>query len=822
MKKRDEGNSERGGAEIGAELEARVVAWVAGEASAFEAAELARIAAERPEVAAFKAEMERVHGLVGAAMQGEAEPLRMSAERRAKVLAALGRGGVAEKEKGTEAEGAEGKVAVFPQRAAWRRVQWMIGVAATLAIGAFGIWQWEYRREDAKPMELAAGAASDREVAVWRKEARDREVAVKQAIELEEKRRAGARQPAQDAPARGAPEFKFTVPIVQTKDVVTEAVAQQAVGGAMPAKKEGLVLPSVGPAKTKAAADGMGTVGAVVLNASAVELPIGQAGMDPRPVAMTLEPPAAPAPLNDVTGASDKRVFDASVTTIATERMGFGGKPSVATTGQVTFGAPAAEPVMTLDAFEVQSPERRIATAGFVTRGQLSLGRANGEMPASAEAVSTFSLHVSDVSFRLAQGVLAAIERGEQPGNAALRAEEFYNGFDYGDPLPSEREKVAARIEQARHPVLQERNLLRIGVRVAATGRAANQPLRLTLLLDTSGSMEREDRRAAVRRALAELVALLGPEDRVTLIGFARQPRLLAEDVPGNQAGELVRLAAEVPADGGTNLEEALKLAGDVALRRRSVRAQNRIVVLTDGAANLGDAQPERLMALVEAIREQGVAVDACGVGLEGAGDAVLEAMTRKGNGRYYVLDRPEAADAGFARKLAGAFRPAAENVKVQVRFNPARVGAYRLIGFEQHRLNAEDFRNDKVDAAELAAEEGAVAMYQVEPLAQGTGDLGEVSVRFREPASGEMVERTWAIPYEAGAPALERASPSMQLASVAAMLGEVMTESEVGEALKPGELVPVVNQLRGHYPNQARVEELVRMFEQVRRWKRE
>lgn len=810
MKKRDEENSEQGGADIGVELEARVVAWVAGEASAFEAAELARIAAERPEVAAFKVEMERVHGLVGAAMQAEAEPLRLSAERREKLLAALGRG--AEKE----------KTSVFPQRAAWRRMQWMVGVAATLAIGAFGFLQWEYRgREQAKIVELVAGAEDGQRL---RKAAGDREIAVKQAIELEEKRRAEGALSArvQEAAAR---EFNFTVPIAQTNGIVADAVAQRAVGGAMPAKKEGLVL--AGAARTKPTANEAGGVGAVVLGApgaaakaSKVALSIGQAGLDSAP-------PAASAPLNAAPGFSDQRMVDAAVTTVAAERREFGGKPNVATTGQVTFGVPAESQVIKLDAFAVAAPSAGASggTRGFAT-GQLTLSqpkvRASGEILAREEAVSTFSLHVSDVSFRLAQGVLAAIGRGEQPGNVMLRAEEIYNAFDYGDPRPNEREKVAARIEQARHPVLQERNLVRIALRVAATGRAASQPLRLTLLLDTSGSMEREDRRAAVRRALAELVALLGPEDRVTLIGFARQPRLLAENVPGNQAGELVRLAAEVPADGGTNLEAALKLAGDVALRHRNARAQNRIVLLTDGAANLGDAQPERLMAQVEAIREQGVAVDACGIGLEGAGDAVLEAMTRKGDGRYYVLDRPEAADAAFARKLAGAFRPAAENVKVQVRFNPARVGAYRLIGFEQQRLNAEDFRNDKVDAAELAAEEAAVAMYQVEPLAQGTGDLGEVSVRFRDPASGEMVERTWAIPYETGVPALERASPSMQLAGVAAMLGEVMTESEVGEAVKPGELVAVVNQLRGHYPNQARVEELVRMFEQVRRWKRE
>ena len=109
----------------------------------------------------------------------------------------------------------------------------------------------------------------------------------------------------------------------------------------------------------------------------------------------------------------------------------------------------------------------------------------------------------------------------------------------------------------------------------------------------------------------------------------------------------------------------------------------------------------------------------------------------------------------------------------MQVRFNPARVGKYRLIGFEKHRLNQEDFRNDKVTAAQLAAEEAAVALYQVQVLPEGEGEIGEVFVRFRDPADGRMIEQSWTIPYDAQAPALDKAPPSMQLAATASLLAE-------------------------------------------------
>ncbi len=266
----------------------------------------------------------------------------------------------------------------------------------------------------------------------------------------------------------------------------------------------------------------------------------------------------------------------------------------------------------------------------------------------------------------------------------------------------------------------------------------------------------------------------LGAADKVTAIAFARQPHLIADQLGGDRAGELVDLVAATPSEGGTNLEEALQ-ASPTRSPRASLNAgaTNRIVLITDGAANLGDAAPESLKEKVVEMRQRGIAFDACGVGANGLNDTVLEALTRKGDGRYYFLDRPEDADAKFVRQLAGALRPAAKNVKVQVQFNPDRVTRYRLAGFEKHRLNKEDFRNDKVDAAEMAAAESGNALYQFEADPQGSGDIGAVSVRFLDTSSGQMVERRWPIPYQAKAPRLEEASPAMQLAATAGLLGE-------------------------------------------------
>ena len=437
-----------------------------------------------------------------------------------------------------------------------------------------------------------------------------------------------------------------------------------------------------------------------------------------------------------------------------------------------------------------------------------------GEKSAMAEAFSTFSLHVSDVSFKLA---LASLSKGQWPDAAKIRIEEFVNAFNYGDPLPCGKERVACRVEQSIHPFFQQRNLLRIAMRTAATGRSNNTPLRLTFLLDNSGSMERLDRQQTVRRAFALLTAQLKPFDQVTLISFARQPRLLADKVSGNSASQLVDLIKNLPSEGGTNIEAALNLAFEKANEQKIESAQNRIILLTDGAVNLGNANPESLSKMVSKMRESGIAFDAAGIIADGLNDEVLEALTRKGDGRYYLLDSVDSADESFVRQIAGALRPSAKNVKVQVEFNPQRVGHYKLLGFEKHRLNKEDFRNDKVDAAEMSAAEAGVALYQIEAKPDGEGDIGAVSVRFLDLATGEMVENRWPIPYQSNPPRPQQATSTMRVATVAAMLAAKLQGKPLGEAVDLKSLSQLTAGLPAQTRANQRIQQLETMVQQAR-----
>ncbi len=866
--------------------EERIVAWVAGEASAFEISVLESVVAARPELAVFKRRIEAIHGLVGEAARPDPTPLRLAPDRRAKLLKTLG---VTD-----PAPTRPAKVAIFPaarKKSPWSWYRSLGVVAACLCVGllivsmtipAFqkvrrGIepsseWAAKQKVErmageaDAptvlSPSERSSGAAD----AAYKKSdafrAEEETQALVTQLRQETAKEQLARRVAGEIASNQLEPFEVSVPADPVGYTASSTLAGtrirtelKDVGSAISVVSDQLLKDTGATDSQKLLTYTTGTeVGGVkgnfVGDKSKAQDRRKRLAAKAAPRVVAPEPVPAPAakgwsgnyngsqngvsfgyasPKGIVAPAAPAAVDEKNEEAIIlspfciSERSDF-----LKTTSRTASVKKSPRPSPDQTSIGPDAPirglaeERQKSADPAAPADDKPVVRPAPPPPASAEEtsaaqepVSTFSLHVSDVSFRLA---LAALTAGQLPDRSVIRPEEFYNAFDYGDPAPAVTEKISCRIEQAAHPFAQQRNLVRIALRVPATGRGAGQPLRLTVLLDTSGSMERPDRRATVRAALATLVGLLGPADRLTLIGFARQPRLLAEQLAGDQARQALDLLDRTPAEGGTNLEAALQLGGQLARRQFSAAAQNRLVILTDGAANLGDADPARLAAAVETLRAQRIAFDACGVGLDGLDDTMLEALTRKGDGRYYVLAAPEAADASFAAQLAGALRPAAENVKVQVRFNPARVGAYRLVGFEKHRLREEDFRNDAVDAAELAAEEAAVALYEVEARPQGEGELGEVFVRFRDAASREMVERSWTMAYESRAPAFDRASPSLQLAGTAAALAEKIRGGPAGDRVELDALAPVINALRGRRPADQRLQELAAMFAQLRR----
>jgi Mg-chelatase subunit ChlD len=430
-------------------------------------------------------------------------------------------------------------------------------------------------------------------------------------------------------------------------------------------------------------------------------------------------------------------------------------------------------------------------------------------------AFSTFSLNVSDVSFKLAA---ASLEKGAMPDVATVRSEEFINAFDYRDPVPLPGVPLAFVSERARYPFAHNRDVLRFSVRTAAQGRDGGKPLNIVLLLDNSGSMERADRVRIIQEALLALAAQLKPQDKLSVVTFSRTARLWADGVTGAQAAEVAGKIAALTPEGGTNVEEALDLAYRTALRHYAATAINRVVLLTDGAANLGNVEPAALKTKVESFRKQGVALDCFGIGWEGFNDDLLEQLSRNGDGRYGFVNTPEEASTEFAGQLAGALQVAASDVKVQVEFNPKRVTAYRQIGYAKHQLTKQQFRDNTVDAAEISASEAGNALYIIETNPRGEGPVATVRARFRVPQTSDYREHEWVVPF-GSAVELEQSSSALRLATSASAFSEWLAGSPFAGEVTTDRLLGLISgvpEVYGADPRPKKLEWMIRQAKSI------
>lgn len=509
--------------------------------------------------------------------------------------------------------------------------------------------------------------------------------------------------------------------------------------------------------------------------------------------------------------------------------------PAPASASTLAAGIPGlraveAEPESTMDSLAAEGAElqlmRKAGKAGKAAGLSLSdEGRKQvlKRVPAAPEverevlarenAFSTFSLNVSDVSYRLAA---AALEKGQLPDGATIRSEEFLNAFDYRDPQVT-GSPLSFAWDRARYPYLHNREVLRVALKTSAKGRGSGSPLNVVVLLDNSGSMTRADRVRIVRECLRVLAGKLGERDRLSVVGFARTSRLWVDGVPGEQAVEAVGRLGELTPEGGTNLEEALKAGYERALHHFIPGGINRVVLLTDGAANLGEVDPTALRATVEDHRRRGVALDCFGVGWEGLNDDLLEVLSRHGDGRHGFVNTAEQAMYGFAGQLAGALEVAASDVKVQVEFNPARVVLHRQVGYVRHQLTKQQFRDNTVDAAELGASETGNALYILEVNPQGQGMIGVVRARYKVPGTSDYREMSWVIPYAGPAKSLEQAPPALRLAVAATGFAEFLAGSPWAAEITTDRLLSLVAGLPEVSPGDPRPSQLEWMIRQAK-----
>lgn len=402
------------------------------------------------------------------------------------------------------------------------------------------------------------------------------------------------------------------------------------------------------------------------------------------------------------------------------------------------------------------------------------------------DALSTLAIDVDTGSWTIARKFL---DGGSLPPRAAVRVEEFVNYFPFAYPAPTRDEPLAAAIEVAPNPWTPSHQIVRVGLKAREID-ADRRPAHLVFLVDVSGSMDAPDKLPLAKRSLRWMVDHLGVEDTVALVTYAGSTREVLAPTPVTRRAEIHEAIEALGAGGSTAMGDGLGMAYRLAEATYLPGAENRVIVLSDGDANVGPATHDALLQRIAHYAQRGITLSTVGFGT--GNDTLMEQLADKGDGNYAYIDDFDEAKRAFGAKLTGTVHTVARDVKVQVAWDPAAVAAWRLIGYENRAIADADFRDDRVDAGEIGSGQTVTAVYDV-VLHDGATRLGELRWRAKPPGPDVgAIERVVALRRGDGAE-FAGASRDLRIAFGAATFAEILRGSPYVSEVRLTDVAAVV-----------------------------
>jgi Ca-activated chloride channel family protein len=333
---------------------------------------------------------------------------------------------------------------------------------------------------------------------------------------------------------------------------------------------------------------------------------------------------------------------------------------------------------------------------------------------ATDEPLSTFSIDVDTASY---SNVRRFLGDNQLPPPSAVRLEEFLNYFTYDYPTPTDDVPFSVTTEAARCPWNADHTLVRIGLKGREVHRKERPASNLVFLVDVSGSMQDQNKLPLVRESLKMMVGELGDSDRVAIVVYAGSEGLALPPTGGDRKRTILETLDRLESGGSTNGAAGIQLAYQIAADNFIPKGINRVILATDGDFNVGVTSQGELVRLIEEKAKTGVFFSALGYGMGNLKDAMLEQLADKGNGNYAYIDTISEARKVLVEQMSGTLMTIAKDVKIQIEFNPTTVAGYRLLGYENRMLAAQDFNDDKKDAGEIGAGHTVTALYELIPV---------------------------------------------------------------------------------------------------------
>ncbi|MCU0393462.1 MAG: von Willebrand factor type A domain-containing protein [Thermoflexibacter sp.] len=341
------------------------------------------------------------------------------------------------------------------------------------------------------------------------------------------------------------------------------------------------------------------------------------------------------------------------------------------------------------------------------------------------EPLSTFSIDVDVASY---SNLRRMLNEGQKPPADAVRIEEMINYFSYNYKQPDNQHPFSINTELSTCPWNEKHKLVLIGLQGKNVALDNLPPNNLVFLIDVSGSMSDANKLPLLKSSFRLLVKQLRPQDKVAIVVYAGAAGLVLSATSGENKDRIIDALDNLQAGGSTAGGAGIQLAYKVAKENFIEKGNNRVILATDGDFNVGASSDNDMEQLITEQRESGIYITCLGFGMGNYKDSKMERIADKGNGNYAYIDNLQEANKVLVKQLGGTLLTIAKDVKIQIEFNPARVQAYRLIGYENRILDAEDFTDDKKDAGELGAGHSVTALYEIIPVGVESSFLKEIS----------------------------------------------------------------------------------------------
>lgn len=441
----------------------------------------------------------------------------------------------------------------------------------------------------------------------------------------------------------------------------------------------------------------------------------------------------------------------------------------------------------------------------------------NPSIDTEDDNLSTFALDVDTGSYTVMRNYL---NDGNLPPEESVRVEEYVNYFDQGYAFPPAHQTFGIYIDGGPSPFTQtERyDMIRVGIQGYDVPDGERKDAALTFVIDVSGSMDMDNRLGLVKQSLEMLVEQLHRDDTVSIVVYGSEARVVLEPTRGSDSGRILNAIYSLQPEGATNAEAGIRLGYRTAMEAYMPDGINRVILCSDGVANVGETGPEAILQEIDHYVAEGITLTTIGFGMNNYNDTLMEQLADNGDGFYaYVDDRDEARKL-FIDEITGTLQTIAMDAKVQVEFNPDVVKNYRLVGYENRAVDDDEFRDNSVDAGEIGAGHSVTALYEVKLYPDAFGKIATVYMRWQDPDTNQVVEISQDYFAEQIARDFRETDPYFQRTVIVAEYAEILKGSYWAEDSSLDDVYDEARRLEDDLYRDGEMEEFVDLIKEARR----